>query len=159
MPTQHFYGVGNHGGGPTRRTLARIHAYRREHPDQRVVFSHPEAFFAEAAPRALPTYGPELQHHASGCYSATSLIKHLNRVTENALIRSEIFAALSARLTGHKPDSLRQGWYNLMFNQFHDVLCGCSIREAYEDARVQLDEARSIAARAENAESRAAATR
>ena len=31
----------------------------------------------------LPEWRTELQHHASGCYSATSLIKHLNRVTEN----------------------------------------------------------------------------
>ena len=95
-----------------------------------MIFSDPDTYFeaVKAQKLKLPEWRTELQHHASGCYSATSLIKHLNRVTENALIRSEIFAALSARLTGHRPDSLHQGWYNLMFNQFHDVLCGCSIR-------------------------------
>ena len=154
FPIMCFYGVGNHGGGPTIQNIASIHEYQKHgEKGEEVIFSDPDAYFeaVKAQGLKLPEWRTELQHHASGCYSATSLIKHLNRVTENALIRSEIFAALSARLTGHKPDSLRQGWYNLMFNQFHDVLCGCSIREAYEDARVQLDEARSIAARAENA--------
>lgn len=153
MPTQHFYGVGNHGGGPTRRTLARIHAYRREHPEQRVVFSHPEAFFAEAASRSLPTYGPELQHHASGCYSATSLIKALNRDTENRLLRAERLCVLASRLMDqpYPASQLGDAWQALLFNQFHDILGGCAIQPAYEDARRALDHAGYIADQAANA--------
>ena len=153
LPVMCFYGVGNHGGGPTIKNIASIHEYQKngENGDT-VIFSDPDTYFEDVKKQnlKLPEWHTELQHHSSGCYSATSLIKRMNRTTENALIRSEIFAALSSRLTGHKPGSLERGWYNLMFNQFHDVLCGCSIREAYEDARVQLDEATSIAAREEN---------
>ena len=148
-----FYGVGNHGGGPTIRNLRSIEAYQASGKDgDQVIFSDPDAYFdalaAEGA--SLPVWKKELQHHASGCYSATSLIKALNRKTESALTRSEKFGALSSALTGHRAGSLRQGWENLLFNQFHDILCGCSIGEAYEDARVQLGEAQSMAAREEN---------
>ena len=29
-------------------------------------------------------------------------------------------------------------WKEVLYNQFHDILCGCSIMEAYEDAKIQL---------------------
>lgn len=153
QPVMCFYGVGNHGGGPTKKSLGLIDAYRREAPrGGEVAYASPDDFFRTVAQSgvALPVWRGELQHHASGCYSATSLIKALNRKTESALTRSEKFGALSSALTGHRAGSLRQGWENLLFNQFHDILCGCSIGEAYEDARVQLGEAQSIAAREEN---------
>ena len=38
-----------------------------------------------------------------------------------------------------------------MFNEFHDIMGGCSLPEALEDAVMQLQESRSIAAREENA--------
>ena len=153
-PVMCFYGVGNHGGGPTIQNIASIHAYQKNGKrGAEVVFSDPDTYFEEIKKLDLdlPEWKSELQHHASGCYSATSLIKRLNRRTENALIRCEFFAALSDRLTEHKLRPLDQAWKNLMFNHFHDVMCGCSIREAYEDAQLQLNEAQSIAAREENA--------
>ena len=153
-PIMCFYGVGNHGGGPTIQNLKSIREYQRNGAKgAEVAFSHPDAYFDQIRARnpELPVWNGELQHHASGCYSATSLIKRLNRRAENALIRCEIFGALSDRLTGHAMKPLTRGWQNLMFNQFHDILCGCCIREAYEDARMQLGEALSIAAREENA--------
>ncbi len=153
LPVMCFYGVGNHGGGPTIKNIASIHEYQKSGEDgDKVIFSDPDAYFEDVKKQniALPEWHDELQHHASGCYSATSLVKKLNRRAENALIRSEIFSALSSRLTGHEGASLAQGWYNVMFNQFHDILCGCSIKEAYEDARIQYNEAMSLAAREEN---------
>ena len=153
-PMMCFYGVGNHGGGPTIKNIASIHAYQKNGArGAEVVFSDPDTYFEEIKKLNLdlPEWKSELQHHASGCYSATSLIKRLNRRTENALIRCEFFAALSDKLTEHKMKPLTQAWYNLMFNQFHDVMCGCSIREAYDDAQLQLGESMNIAAREENA--------
>ena len=149
-----FYGVGNHGGGPTIANLRSLQEYQATGKDgDQVIFSDPDAYFDALAAEdvRLPLWKKELQHHASGCYSATSLIKALNRQTESALTRTEAFGALSSALTGHRPGSLRQGWENLLFNQFHDILCGCSIGEAYADARMQLGEAQSLAAREEAA--------
>ena len=150
-PIMCFYGVGNHGGGPTIKNIASIHALKDK--GVKVEFSDPDTYFAEIEKLGveMPVWNSELQHHASGCYSATSLIKMLNRRVENALIRCEFFDALSDKLCEHTAKPLTQAWQNLMFNHFHDVMCGCSIREAYDDAQQQLGEALSIAAREENA--------
>lgn len=150
-PIMCFYGVGNHGGGPTIKNIASIHELQGR--GMKIKFSDPDAYFNEIRQLGIdmPEWKNELQHHASGCYSATSLIKLLNRRVENALIRCEFFGALSDKLCGHTSGPLTQAWRNLMFNHFHDVMCGCSIREAYDDAQQQLGEALSIAAREENA--------
>lgn len=153
-PLMCYYGVGNHGGGPTVKNIASIHAFQKDGKrGGEIIFSDPDTYFEEIRKLdlKLPEWHFECQHHASGCYSATSLIKRLNRRTENALIRCEFFGALADKLTDHKLDDLSQAWRNLMFNQFHDVMCGCSIREAYDDAELQHHEAQNIADRAENA--------
>ncbi|MBQ4089054.1 MAG: alpha-mannosidase [Clostridia bacterium] len=150
-PIMCFYGVGNHGGGPTIKNIASIHSLQEK--GLAIKFSDPDTYFNEIKEMGveMPEWKNELQHHASGCYSATSLIKMLNRRVENALIRCEFFDALSDTLTGHVAKPLTQAWQNLMFSHFHDIMCGCSIREAYDDAQNQMGEALSIADREENA--------
>ena len=146
-----FYGVGNHGGGPT---IANLEGIRRlsgkpDLPD--LLLSTLEAFFAAARTQAdqIPVYKGDLQHHAPGCYAAQSGIKRWNRQTENALLAAEKLAACAAWETGLAyPEGLLRGWKQLLFNQFHDILAGSSIESAYDEARSQLGEARSIAGRA-----------
>ncbi len=153
-PIMAFYGVGNHGGGPTVQNIVSIREYQKNgERGGEVIFSDPDTYFEEVKKLGiqLPEWKGELQHHASGCYSATSLIKSLNRKTENALLRCEFFAAMADVLTDHKMKPLDRAWQNLMFNQFHDIMCGCSIREAYEDAHKQLYESMSFAEYEENA--------
>ena len=64
-----FYGVGNHGGGPTIANLESIRCLDAD-PDfpTRTVFSTPEEFFCAAEMKGwpLPVVQNELQHHASG---------------------------------------------------------------------------------------------
>ncbi len=150
-PMMCFYGVGNHGGGPTIEVLNKITKYMDENPGE-AVFSDPDSYFADL-PDNLPVHEGEMQHHASGCYSTFSIGKAKNRRSENALLQAEAFGILSRALAGHKPNkaALDQAWQNVMFNQFHDLMCGCSIRSGLEDAIVTYDEALSIAAREENA--------
>lgn len=155
-PVLCFYGVGNHGGGPTIQNLKEIEAFRAGDPrGGEVTYSSPTRYFDElkASGAELPVWKGELQHHASGCYSTHSLSKHKHREAENALLQMEKFAALSGKLTGHKPKNefVRQAWNNVMFNEFHDLMGGCSLPESMEDCVIQLDEALSIAAREENA--------
>lgn len=152
-PIMCFYGVGNHGGGPTVKNIKSIQNYQSTNENGgEVIFSDPDTYFDEIKKLDLdlPVWKNELQHHASGCYSATSLIKKLNRQTENALFTSEKFMSLSNRLTGNEISDQSRAFDNLMFNQFHDILCGCSIREAYDNAALQLGEAKSIAVRDQN---------
>ena len=92
QPMMCFYGVGNHGGGPTIENLAQIEAYKAsgERGDE-VDYGSPDAFFAmlRAEGHPLPVWNQELQHHASGCYSTHSTSKKKMREAENALLRME----------------------------------------------------------------------
>lgn len=151
QPMMCFYGVGNHGGGPTIADLAIIEEARAKDPG--VKYSSPDDFFARLNCEQLPVWTGELQHHASGCYSTHAASKLAHRQAENALLCAEKLSSLSGWLMGHKPNrtALQQGWDNLFFNEFHDIMGGCAIHEAMEDAVMQLGESRCIAARETNA--------
>ncbi len=146
-----FYGVGNHGGGPTIQNIESIHRLNEDAgiPYQ-VVCSSPGIFFQHVKEKQwnLPVIRDELQNHASGCYSAHSGIKRWNRMAEHRLLASEKWCSLANWMGGPPyPASFTHAWKQVLFNQFHDVLAGTSLPEAYEDARNGLGEAISIADR------------
>lgn len=148
-----FYGVGNHGGGPTIENINAIHKIQRERDDIRIIFESPEGYFERTKDeqKHWPVVKGDLLHHASGCYSAVSQIKEWCRRTEHELLRAEKFCVLGRILTGSAwPEDFDRGWKNLLFNQFHDIMAGSAIAGAYEDAQIQLGESRSIAGRNEN---------
>jgi alpha-mannosidase len=131
-----FYGVGDHGGGPTRRNVEAILQAARDSGPARPVFSSPERYFDEARAlgRAFPVVRDELQHHARGCYSALSRVKRENRHAEHALMAAERWTTLAFVMAdGEDPRApLAQAWQHVLFNQFHDILAGTCIREGYE---------------------------
>ncbi len=148
-----FYGVGNHGGGPTRENLESIRALNESPDYPTLVMSDPESFFESVSRQglSLPVVRDDLQHHASGCYSAESGVKRLNRTAENRLVAAEKLSAVAELVTGQPyPDDLELAWKDVLFNQFHDILAGTSIRPAYEDARNLYGEALAIADRGLN---------
>ena len=149
-----FYGVGNHGGGPTRENLDSIRRLDGAGAMPRLRHSTPARFFeaVRSAGADLPVVSEELQHHAVGCYSAHSGIKRWNRRAENILAPAEAWATVAERVVdlAYPRAELTQAWKQLLFNQFHDTLSGTAIEPAYDDARDQLGEATSIAARAHN---------
>ena len=140
-----FYGMGDHGGGPTRATLAAFMKMQEEPDMPLLVHATPREAFAavEAEGRDLPVFADELQHHASGCYAAHSEIKRLNRRAEETLLAAERLAALAMADLGvsYPAAALGAAWQDLLFNQFHDVMAGSSIRDAYVDARDQMGRA------------------
>ncbi len=144
-----FYGVGNHGGGPTRGDIEYMRELKKG--GKCVLFASPDEYFTALQPEAarLPVWTDDLQHHASGCYSATSLVKGLNRRAENALYAAEAFAAVAGKTAGMQPktEAFKAAWKDVCFNQFHDILCGCSIMEAYNDVRDSFGHAVTIADR------------
>jgi alpha-mannosidase len=148
-----FYGVGNHGGGPTRANLDSIARLNERGAGPRLELSSLRAFFdAIAANGEIPVWRGELQHHAPGCYTTHSGIKRWNRRAENLLQRAEKWSAV-ADMLGAQPyplDELSEAWKLLLFNQFHDTLAGTSIAPAYEDAHDELGHASSIGALAFN---------
>ncbi len=147
-----FYGVGNHGGGPTVANLEQIRALNERGDLPPLVPSSLRAFF-DSADGEVPVVRGELQHHAPGCYTTHAGIKRWNRRAENLLMRAEKWCAVaeSLGLQPYPAQELEQAWKLVLFNQFHDTLAGTSIEPAYEDARDQLGHASSIAASAFNA--------
>ncbi len=144
-----FYGVGNHGGGPTRGDIEYLKANLEREGYNDLEFSSPDDYFEEMLNEFLdiPAWKDEMQHHASGCYSATSLIKELNRRAENALAAAEKWDTISSIVSETQPGTkeFEAAWKKVCFNQFHDIMCGCSIREAYEDVKESEGYALSIA--------------
>ena len=137
-----FYGVGNHGGGPTIENILSL-LDMANHPEMPTVrLSTLKAFFQAVesqiqAGAALPVVADELQHHARGCYTAHSEVKRQNRRVEHLLMTAERVASMAWALLGHRyPQQERtSAWQSLLFNQFHDILAGTSLPEGYEDAR------------------------
>ena len=145
-----FYGVGNHGGGPTKENIRNIHTINAEQPDIDHAFSTPAAYFdaARASGKVFPLIQDDLQHHASGCYSVHSGVKKRNRHAENALAAAETFSAIaSVAKSIAYPNDFERAWKNVLFNQFHDILAGTSLISGYDDARNMYGEAVSIAER------------
>jgi alpha-mannosidase len=141
----YFVGVGNHGGGPTRIQLERI-ARLQADPTFPVELRYAtcDSFFAacEADPgfAGIPVYRGELGHCLRGCYAADARIKGDNRRAERALVRAETLTAiagLSAPGEVHPgdPATLREAWWALLFNQFHDILAGTSVAQAATQIR------------------------
>ena len=149
-----FYGVGNHGGGPTRWDIEYMQQNLTREGYHRMKFDSPDGYFHSLCCEMpdLPIWEDDLQHHASGCYSATSLVKQLNRRAENALYAAEAFSTAAAKTAGmgDKSATFKEAWHEVNFNQFHDILCGCSIMEAYEDVRDAMGHALNLAAKTQN---------
>lgn len=149
-----FYGVGNHGGGPTKENIESIQRMQEEGRAVRLVLSTPDRYFAAlrgAGAEQLPVVHDDLQHHASGCYAAHSGVKRWNRKAEHLLLAAEKWSALAEWVMGQPyPDDLSRAWKAVLFNQFHDIMAGTSLEAAYDDARDLYGEAMAIAGRALN---------
>ena len=88
----------------------------------------------------------ELNFEFTGCFTSQSLIKQANRFGENYLEEAETLAAVAARLCGrpYPKALLREGWINVLFNQFHDILPGSGVRQTREHALALFQEVGAI---------------
>ncbi len=141
------YGVGNHGGGPTRDEIE--HLIRLDglpiYPN--VKFSTAKRYYEAAEEEIqgskieIPVLDHELNFEFTGCYTSQSLIKQANRLGENYCCEAETLALLS----GLQAESLlREAWIHVLFNQFHDILPGSCIRDSREHARGLFQEVGAI---------------
>lgn len=152
-----FYGVGNHGGGPTKRTIEGIIEQQSDESLPKLLFSRLDKFFegirASHLDSSLPTIDTDLQHHARGCYSVHSEVKRLNRRAEHEILAAERLSSIALEIHGrpYPSDALRGAWRDLLYNQFHDILAGTSLESSYEDTRGQLGRARFTAREQSNA--------
>lgn len=137
-----FYGVGNHGGGPTIDNIRSIYELRCAYGAEHLNFSSFREHYDAVEEKKLPVIQKELGRIYYGCYSADRQIKQLNRKAEWSLIKAESIAcmacAMGVKSWKYPADELERAWKELLFNQFHDILAGTSIEPARNAACGEL---------------------
>lgn len=131
------YGVGDHGGGPTRRDLEKIIDFNTWPVFPTVRFGAFRDFYTRVAAAAnpLPEMTGELNFVFTGCYTSQSRIKRANRTAEASLYASETYSALAAldKVT-YPTEAFATAWQNTLFNQFHDIIPGSGVIDTREYA-------------------------
>ncbi len=147
----HLWGIGNHGGGPSRKDLEDLANLKAERPDLEIIHSTPDAYFEELAARrgSLPRWTRDINPWAVGCYTSMTRVKQGHRRLENELYSAEkmITAAWSQGLLRYPQDELRKALEDLAFTEFHDVLPGSAIPAGEEAAVRQINHGLEILAR------------
>jgi alpha-mannosidase len=127
----HLWGIGDHGGGPSRRDLNDLAALMKERPDLDLVHSTPDAYFQEleAERASLPRREKDLNPWAVGCYTSMSKVKQGHRRLENELYSAEkmVTTAWLQGLVPYPQSAFEEVMRDLAFVEFHDILPGSAI--------------------------------
>jgi len=150
------YGYGDGGGGVNREMLE---MRRRLHDIPglpMVTTGRVDEFFKELQERIANTdqyvhiWDGELylEYHR-GTYTSQAYNKRMNRKMELLYRETEWLSVLSSVLgsgwSAYRQADINEGWKIVLRNQFHDIIPGSSIREVYEDSRLEYQEAERIA--------------
>ena len=126
-----LWGVGNHGGGPSRKDLQDISELKIE--DTKIIHSTPENLFddnieiKDELTKSLVTCMP-------GCYSSMARVKQAFRRTENLFYATEKMMTI-ASLNGFKFDveEFKKAEKKLLLATFHDILPGTCIKDGEKE--------------------------
>jgi len=135
-----LWGVGNHGGGPSRLDLTRIQEMMDNADGYELVHSTPEQYFKDLKEQGdLPVYEGDLNPRFVGCYTSMIRVKQKHRQLENELFMTEkmLSTAATQGLLVYPAADLHEATCDLMTAQFHDILPGSSIQPA-EEASLRL---------------------
>ncbi len=124
-----LWGVGNHGGGPSRKDLADIKEQLLTDKEDKYIHSTPENFFKEIEPKDVVEHS--LHISMPGCYTSMRRVKQLHAQLENEISVAEKIAS-AAYLTGaldkYPEREIQAAVEDLLNAEFHDVLPGTSIK-------------------------------
>lgn len=126
------WGVGNHGGGPSRKDLIEIKQMREGGVN--LIHSTPESFFAKINPQV--EVNKSLYISMPGCYSSMSRIKRKHIKLENDLFFAEKICSVAAMkgLVKYPENDINLAFEDLLLSQFHDVLAGTVTRFGEEQS-------------------------
>ncbi len=131
-----LWGMGNHGGGPTKKDLREIEQLIKSSPDN-IAHSTPQEYFrlARKSSKALPKVENSLNAWAIGCYTSQIRVKQMHRRLENELYRAEKMASDAWINQGldYPEEEFVRIMKDLAETQFHDALPGSGI-QAVEQA-------------------------
>ncbi len=133
-----LWGVGNHGGGPSREDLGDLAGLMADSPEVEVLHGTPDTYFTSLSARTteLPRVATDLNPWAVGCYSSMSTVKRAHRRLEHAYFTAERLAADCAtqRVWPYPKADLAEALEALLFSQFHDILPGSAIADVERQA-------------------------
>ncbi len=145
-----LWGIGNHGGGPSRKEYAQLPEMRRDFPDVEFIESSPDAFFAHTfAMRdktSLPVVTGDFNQVMDGCYTSMIRIKQRHWELENMANTVERLCALawSKGKKEYPAIDLNSAWKDILFAEFHDILPGSGIETVERESLNALAHAEEI---------------
>ena len=146
-----LWGVGNHGGGPSRKDLCGLDEIINEDTGFDIKHSTPEAYFDQLGKLkgSLQRREKDMNPWAVGCYTSQIRIKQKHRLLENELYSLEKMATAAAvqRIMGYPRGQLREAFCDLAQCEFHDILPGSSIQPVEEMSLRVLDHGLEIVSR------------
>jgi len=121
---------------PFRQLGALVREENRD--DRQWRFALPRDFFSalEASGKPWPTLGPDLNPEFTGTFSNRAVIRLRNRVSESLLLEAEKWSALAGI---DSRNALRDAWWEIAFNHFHDVFTGSCPTHVLDDILATYD--------------------
>lgn len=139
------YGVGDHGGGPTRRDIERLLDMASWPLMPTIRFSTLHEFFhlLEKDRDKFPVVRDELNCLFTGCYTSQAQLKLANRIGEERLYDAEMLSTWSGSLGDPLTHyaGYADAWKKVLFNQFHDILPGSCVPDSRTQALGSFQEA------------------
>ena len=133
-----FWGIGDHGGGPTRDDLEKISAFRKREDRVRILHSTPEMLYAALAASASgsPLFDGDLQRCFTGTYTSISRLKRRCQESLGELLQAETLRSATWWAGGepYPAEEMAEAWRDHLFNDFHDILPGSCTEPAAQDA-------------------------
>ena len=138
-----LWGVGNHGGGPSRKDLRDIENLKIDGVE--IKHSTPEALFADDI-KISGEVKSSLVTCMPGCYSSMARVKQGFRRAENIFYATEKMLAI-AKLNGIDIDAsnMKEAEKKILFATFHDILPGTSVEEGEREGLCALSLAEKVA--------------
>ena len=126
-----LWGVGNHGGGPSRKDIRDINRFSKSEKNWRILHSTPEAYFKgiKKHRKELVRWEKDLNPSMVGCYTSMIRVKQGYRALENALFTTEkmVSTAADQGLMPYPLTELKSAEEDLLWVAFHDILPGTSV--------------------------------
>lgn len=140
-----LWGVGNHGGGPSRKDLRDIINLQNDLSDVEIKHSTPEELFSDDI-KISEEFFDSLVTCMAGCYSSMAKVKKSHREAENILYTTEKMLAV-AMLSGYKTDltALYDAQKRLLLAEFHDILPGTCVEDGEREGLELLSACKKVA--------------
>lgn len=137
-----LWGVGDHGGGPTREDLDDFRELMKN-SEYEIIHSNPRTYFEELkkSGRKLKSFNKGLNPVCEGCYTSQIRVKQKHRLLENELYSTEKMASAAA-IQYNRPynkNAFDEVVKALVFAEFHDALPGSGTKLVEEDTLRLLD--------------------